>query len=101
MSWMILEPIAQSEGSQKEKNKYRVLPHICGIQKDGTDEPIWSGDADVDDRLVGAVREGEGGTDRESSMETYTRPCVKQMAGGNLLYDAGSSNPVLCDFLER
>ena len=31
MSWMILEPIAQSEGSQKEKNKYRVLPHICGI----------------------------------------------------------------------
>ena len=26
--------------SQEEKNKYRVLTHICGIQEDGTDETI-------------------------------------------------------------
>ena len=27
--WMNLEPIIQSEVSQKEKNKYRILTHIC------------------------------------------------------------------------
>ena len=31
MRWMNLEPIIQSEVSQKEKNKYRVLTHIYGI----------------------------------------------------------------------
>ena len=33
-------------------------------------------------------------------METYTSPYVKETASGNLLYDAGSSNLVLCDNLE-
>ena len=37
--WMDLETVIQSEVSQKEKNKYRILMHICGIQKNGTDEP--------------------------------------------------------------
>ena len=35
---------------------------------------------------------GEGGTNGESSMETYTLSYVKQIASGNLLYDSGSSN---------
>ena len=30
-TWMDLETVIQSEVSQKEKNKYRVLTHICGI----------------------------------------------------------------------
>ena len=29
--WMDLETVIQSEVSQKEKNKYRILMHICGI----------------------------------------------------------------------
>ena len=29
--WMNPEPIIQSDISQKEKNKYSVLMHICGI----------------------------------------------------------------------
>ena len=29
--WMHLESVIQSEVSQKEKNKYRILTHICGI----------------------------------------------------------------------
>ena len=29
-----------SEVRQKEKNKYSVLTHICGIYKTDTDEPI-------------------------------------------------------------
>ena len=40
MSWMKLEPIIQSEVSQKEKHQYSVLMHIYGIWKDGNDDPI-------------------------------------------------------------
>ena len=29
--WIDLETVMQSELSQKEKNKYRILTHICGI----------------------------------------------------------------------
>ena len=35
------EPIIQSEVSQKEKDKYRVLTQIYGIQKNGTEEFIY------------------------------------------------------------
>ena len=38
--WMELELIIQSEVSQKEKHQYSILMHICGIQKDGNDNPI-------------------------------------------------------------
>ena len=37
---MDLETVIQSEVSQKEKNKYRILTHICGIQKNGIDDLI-------------------------------------------------------------
>ena len=41
--WMDLEVVIQSEVSQKEKNKYRMLTHIYGSKKTnkkrGTDEP--------------------------------------------------------------
>ena len=30
-TWMDLETVIQSEVSQKEKNKYHTLTHICGI----------------------------------------------------------------------
>ena len=29
--WMDLESVIHSEVNQKEKNKYRILTHICGI----------------------------------------------------------------------
>ena len=29
--WMDLESVIQNEVSQKEKNKYHILMHICGI----------------------------------------------------------------------
>ena len=31
MMWMNLEPIIHSEVSQKEKDKYHILTHICRI----------------------------------------------------------------------
>ena len=39
MSWMDLETVIQSEVSQKEKNKYRIVTHICRIKKIGSEEP--------------------------------------------------------------
>ena len=41
MRWMNLEPIIQSEVSQKKKDKYHILTHIFGIQKDDTEEVIY------------------------------------------------------------
>ena len=40
MRWMKLEPIIQSEVSQKEKHQYSILTHIYGILKDGKDSPV-------------------------------------------------------------
>ena len=40
MRWMKLEPIIQSEVSQKEKHQYSILMHIYGIWKDGNDDLI-------------------------------------------------------------
>ena len=40
-TWVDLETVIQSEVSQKEKNKYHILTHICGIQKNCTDEPVF------------------------------------------------------------
>ena len=37
--WLDLEPVIQSEVSQKEKNKYHMLTHIYGIKKKGSEEP--------------------------------------------------------------
>ena len=31
--WIDLETVIQSEVSQKEKNEYHILMHICGIEK--------------------------------------------------------------------
>ena len=40
MSCMNLEPIIQSEVSQKEKDKCHILTYIYGIYKTGTEEFI-------------------------------------------------------------
>ena len=41
MRWVSLEPIIQSEISQKEKDTYHILMHIYVIQKNGTEEFIY------------------------------------------------------------
>ena len=40
MRWMKLEPIIQSEVSQKDKDHYNILTHIYGIKKDVNDNFI-------------------------------------------------------------
>ena len=60
-----------------------------------------SGDRDIKNRLMDTARwgEGEGRRYGESNMETYVTIC--KIDRGNLLYDSGSSNPVLFDNLVR
>ena len=47
MSWMKLEPIRQSEVSQKDKDQYSILMHIYGILKDGKDNPICKAEKEI------------------------------------------------------
>ena len=52
MRWMNLEPVIRSEVCQKEKNKYCILTHRYGTQKDGSDAAT-----------CGAALEARTGTD--------------------------------------
>ena len=69
---MKLEPIIQSEVSQKEKDQYSILTHIYGIQKDGNDNPVseTARDTDVQNSLLDSVGEGEHGMIWENGIET-------------------------------
>ena len=60
---MNLEPTAQGEAKLKREDKYHILTHIYGIQKDGTDEPLCRGAIEMQiqkTRLVDTVGKGEG-----------------------------------------
>ena len=74
MRWMKLEPIIQSEVSQKEKHQYSILMHIYGIQKDGNDHPVCETAKETQmyplNTLLDSVGEGEGGMIWENGIET-------------------------------
>ena len=60
--WMDVETAIQSEVSQKEKDKYRTLTHICGIQKNGTDEPVRRAEIETQVQRTNVhTPSGEGG----------------------------------------
>ena len=58
------------------------------------------GNTDKKNRLLVTVGEGEGVKTRQGGIETYALPYIKQLASGNLLYDAGTPKLVFCDNLE-
>ena len=60
MRWMNLEPIIQSEVSQKEKEKYHILTHIYGIQKNGTEEFIYRAAMEKQTQRIDLWTRGEG-----------------------------------------
>ena len=60
MRWMNLEPIIQSEVSQKEKDKYHILMHIYGIQKNGTEEYIYTAAIEKQTQRIDLWTWGEG-----------------------------------------
>ena len=45
--WVDLESVIQSEVSQKEKNKYHIITHICGIQKNCIDDLIFKAEIET------------------------------------------------------
>ena len=79
MRWMKLEPIIQSEVSQKEKYKYCILTHIYGICRDGTDEFIFrvAMEKDIENRPMDKVggEEGEGEMYGKTNIEIYNTMC--------------------------
>ena len=99
MRWMKLEPIIQSEVSQKEKHQYSMLTHIYGIQKDGNNDPICktAKETDIKYRLLDSVGEGEGGMILENSIETCILPYVKQMTIPSSMHETGHSKLVHWD----
>ena len=87
-TWMDLETVIQSELSQKEKNKYRILTHVCGIQKNGTDEPVCRAEVEIQmqRRNVWIPRGekpqpgGDGGLLNQAiGIDMYTLMCIKLM----------------------
>ena len=79
MKWMKLEPIIQSDVSQKEKHQYSILTHIHGIQKDGNDNPVCetAKETQMYRSLLDSVREGKGGMIWENGTETCVLSYVK------------------------
>ena len=59
-TWMDLETVIQSEVSQKEKNKYHILMYICGIQKNGTNEPVCKAETETQMQRTKRGKSGGG-----------------------------------------
>ena len=84
--------------SQREKDKYCLLTHAYGIQKDGADEPICRAAMETQTQRTdlwpqwGKERAGQ----TERSMETDPGPHVKEAARGDSLSDTGSAPSALC-----
>ena len=72
------EPIIQNEMSQKEKDKYHILMHIYGIQKNGTEEFIYRAAMEKQTQRIDLWTWGEGGEGQmygKSNMESYITIC--------------------------
>ena len=68
---MKLEPIIQSEVSQKEKHQYSILTHIYGIYNDGNDNSVCETAKETElyrTVFLDSVGEGEGGMIWESDI---------------------------------
>ena len=55
-TWMDLESVIQSEVSQKEKSKYHIITHVCGTQKNGTDEPVCKAEIETQTKRTNVWR---------------------------------------------
>ena len=86
---MNLKPIIQSEVSQKEEDKYCIIMHIYGIQKNGSEEIIYRAAMEKQTQRIDLTDIGKG-EEKVRCMERVTwkltLPYVKQIANGHLLY---------------
>ena len=89
---MKLEPVIQSEVSQKEKHQYSILTHIYGIYKDDKDNPVCETAKETQMyRIVfWTLWERErGGMIWENGTETCIIPYKKQIASPGSMHDTG------------
>ena len=93
-TWMDLETIIQDEVSQKEKTRYCISMHICGIYKSGTDEPICKAEIETQTQRTNTWTprgKKRSGMNWEIGTDMYTPLCIKQITNENLLYTSGNS----------
>ena len=80
--------------SQKQKNKYCILMHICGTQKNGTDELVCRAEIEAQmqrtnvwtPRGESGGGSGGGGMNWEIEIDMYTLIRTKQITNKNLMY---------------
>ena len=89
---MKLEPIIQSEVSQKDKDQYSILTHIYGILKDGNDNLICRTEKETQIYRtdLDSVGEGENGMIWENSIETWILSSVKQIASPGWMHETSA-----------
>ena len=92
MRWMKLEPIIQSEVSQKDKDQYSILMHIYGILKDGNDKPICKTEKETQTYRTDfwTLGEGEGGMFRENRIKTCILSRVKQITSPGWMHETSA-----------
>ena len=88
--WMNLEPAIQSEVSQKEKHKCSILTNIWNLEKRCWWTSLQGSNREKQREKSCAHSRGNERVKTLRRIETCT-PHVKQLASGNLLYDAGRS----------
>ena len=89
MRWMKLEPIIQSEVSQKEKHQYSILMHIVGIQKDGNDNPVCetAKETQMYRTVFWTLGEGAGGMIWENGIEMCKLSYVKRITSPGSMHE--------------
>ena len=89
---MKLEPIIQSEVSQKDKHQYSILMHIYGIYKDGNNNPICKTEKETQMYRTDfwTLGEGEGGMFQENSIETCILSRVKQITSPGWMHETSA-----------
>ena len=77
----------------RKKNKYRTVTHTCGIQKNGTDEPIYKAEMEtqIENKFLGSKGEAGMNQETETAICTLLIPCMKQIANKKLLNSTGTS----------
>ena len=100
MRWMNLEPIIESEVSQKERQILYINAYIWTLVRWYWQSYMQGskGDTEVKNRLLDSGK-GEGGMIWENSIETCTLPYVEWMTSVSSRHEAGQSGLVLCDNL--
>ena len=93
--WMNIEPIIQSEVSQKEKDKYCILTNIYMESRKMVLKNLFTGnngETDIENRPMDMGRGEEMVRCMESVTQKLTLPYVKEIAKRYLLYSSGNSN---------